>query len=105
MIARVARVAVGALLALVGLLTLVAFLSGHAFPGELFAFFRVQYALALAALAIVAAALRSRLLLAVALVLLALDVAALVPALTAGSRPDPSEPQLRMVVANVEYTN
>src|SRR4051794_25154386 len=86
-------------------MSLGAFLAGHAYPGELLVIFRVHYAIALVVLAAAAAALGSRVLLAVALVLLVLDCAAIAPGLTAGSRPDPGTPRLRLVIANVWYPN
>src|SRR4051812_27568466 len=101
----IARVAIAVLLAVVGLMSLGAFLAGHAFPGELLVIFRLHYALALLVLAAAAAAVRSRVLLAVAVVLLVLDAAAMAPRVTAGSRPDPKGPQLHLLVANVWYPN
>jgi endonuclease/exonuclease/phosphatase (EEP) superfamily protein YafD len=101
----IARLALVGPIALVGLLSLGAFLAGRGYPGDLLAFFREQYAVVLFVLAVAAAALRKPVLCAVAVVLLLLNVLALAPALTAGARPDPGGRPLRLLVANVEYSN
>ncbi len=100
----------GALTALLGLaaaagaaLTTLGFLDGRAFPGELLSLFRFQFVVAglvLATLAVVAGRRRIAL---VALGLAALNGLGLLPGLTGASRPDPDQPQLRLLVANVWY--
>ena len=84
-------------------MTVVGFLDGRVFPGELMALFRLQYFGAALALGAVAAFAGHRRIAIVAVALAAVNGIGLVPGVTGGSRPDPAEPQLRLLVANVWY--
>lgn len=84
-------------------LTAGAFLDGHAFPGEFLALFRVQFLVAAAVLAGVAGLLRLRWIALLAAVLAVVNGVAILPALLAKGRPDPTTPRLRLLVANVWY--
>jgi endonuclease/exonuclease/phosphatase (EEP) superfamily protein YafD len=83
--------------------TVLGFLDGRAFPGELLAIFRVQILAAALALAAVCALAGQRWFGAVALGLAVVNALGLVPAVAAGGRPDPADPTLRLLVANVWY--
>lgn len=86
---------------MLGVATVAGFLSGRAYPGELAALFRIQYAVGLAVIVVVAAFTRRRSVALVATVLLLADVAAVSPAVVAAGRPDPQGPRASMIVVNV----
>jgi len=69
----------------------------------LLALFRLQYLGAALVLGAVAALARRRRIGLVAVGLAAVNALGLLPAVLAGSRPDPASPQLRLLVANVWY--
>lgn len=85
------------------MLTILGFLDGRAFPGELLSLFRLQYFGAGLVLAAVAAVVRRRRIALVAVALAAINGFGLVPGVMGGTRPDPARPQLRLLVANVWY--
>ena len=95
--------ALGLATALGAVITALGFLDGRAFPGELLSLFRLQYVVAGLVLAAVAVVAGRRRIALVALGLAALNSLGLLPGLTGGSRPDPEQPQLRLLVANVWY--
>ncbi len=83
------------------LVTAASFLDGRAYPGEFLTLFRIQLVGAAVLLGVLAA-IGGRHRIAVAAAVLALvHVVALIPALTADGRPDPTTPRLRLLVANV----
>jgi endonuclease/exonuclease/phosphatase (EEP) superfamily protein YafD len=84
-------------------LTVGGFLDGRAFPGELLALFRVQYFGAALVLGAVAALAGRRRIALVAVALAAVNALGLLPGVLAGTRPDPTQPGLRLLVANVWY--
>jgi len=71
------------------------------FPGELLALFRFQYFVAALVLGAVAALAGRRRIGLVAVALAAVNAVGLLPGVLAGSRPDPTDPQLRLLLANV----
>ena len=85
--------------------TFAALLDGRAFPGEILALFRVQWLVAGAVLAAVAAIAGRRRIALVALALATVNALAVVPGLFAGNRPDPERPQLRLLLANTWLAN
>jgi endonuclease/exonuclease/phosphatase (EEP) superfamily protein YafD len=107
MLRRFLGAALTALLALAvaagAVITALGFLDGRAFPGELMALFRVQYFAAALALGAVSALAQRRRIAFVAVGLAALNGLGLVPGLAGDARPDPAQPQLRLLVANVWY--
>lgn len=83
------------------MITVVGFLDGRAFPGELMSLFRLQYFAAGLVLGAAAALAGRRRIALFTVALAAINGFGLVPGLMGGARPDPARPQLRLLVANV----